>query len=114
MCCGLAGLGAVEYWMRWYKVFLTQGNGVNRLFDKTEEMYRVATLEVFSTIEIDHWLTSFDRAWSIRFQLFGIQCTFSYTKFAMFLGLYDSKFIMTVEYNQLLIDCPQGEMARGV
>lgn len=54
---------------------------------------------VSSTIKIDRHLTSFDRAGSIRFQLFELERTLSYTEFAMFLGLYDREFIMIEDYN---------------
>lgn len=55
----------------------TIGRGWNQLFEILEDIYRVSTLEVFSTIEIDRRLTNFDRAGSIRFQLFGAQRTLS-------------------------------------
>lgn len=84
------------------------------MFDITEEMYRVGTVEVLSTIEIDHHLTSFDRAGSIRFQLFSVQHTLSYIDYAMFLGLYDSEFVMTAENDRLHIDYPRGEIAYRV
>lgn len=73
--------------------------GGTQLFDILEDTYLVATLEVLSTIEMDHRLTSFERAGSIQFQLFGVQCTLSCMEFALFLGLYDSEFFITQAYD---------------
>lgn len=49
--------------------FLSIG-GWTTLFDITEDTYRVATLEVLSTIKIYCCLTSFNQVSPIRFQLF--------------------------------------------
>lgn len=88
--------------------------GWTRLFDITEDKYKVATLELLSTIEMNLHLTSFDRAGSIWFQLFGVQRTLSYVKFALLLGLYDSEFFTTPAYDQFLIGYSWGKMASPV
>lgn len=80
--------------------------GWSRSFSIVEDTYRVTTLEVLSTIEMDYGLTSFDRVGSIRFQLFGVQHAMSYIKFVLLMGLYDSAFTTTHDYDQLLVDCP--------
>lgn len=44
---------------------------MEQLFAIVEDTYGDATLEVLSTIEVDCYWTSFYRAGSIQFQLFG-------------------------------------------
>lgn len=61
--------------------------GWSQLFNITEDTYHGVTLEVLGTIEMDRLLTNFDRAGSIEFHLFGVQCAMSYTEFALLMGL---------------------------
>lgn len=79
-----------------------------QLFDIGEDTYQVATLEVLSTTEINHRLTSFNTVGSIRFELFGVECTLSYMEFTLFMGLYNSEFVTTHAYDQLLINYLRG------
>lgn len=82
------------------------------MFAIAEETYRDATLEVLSTIKMDHRWTSFDRASSIRFQLFGEQHALSYTDFALLMGLYDSEFSMA-RITSCLLTIPQERWQLG-
>lgn len=57
---------------------------------------------------MDRGLVGFDRADSIKFQLLGEQWQLFYTDFSLLSGLYDTNFISTPQYEQLLIDFPAG------
>lgn len=56
----------------------------------------------------------FDKAGSIRFQLFREQWRLSYNDFSLLSELYDSNFISTPQYEQFLIDFPVGVTTKGV
>lgn len=56
----------------------------------------------------------FDRAGSIRFQLFREQWVISYIEFSLLLGLYDMDYTSTLQYKELLIDFLSGVTAKGM
>lgn len=79
-----------------------------------EQIYRDSTLKVLFTFEVDRGLVGFDRASSIRFQLFREQWVISYIEFSLLSGLYDIDYTSTPQYEEPLIDFLSGVTAKGM
>lgn len=67
-----------------------------------------------SIFKVNKGLVRFDRVGSIKFQLFREQWWLSYTDFSLLLGLYDTDFISTPQYEELLFDFPASITIKGV
>ena len=80
--------------------------GWSRLLLIEELVYQETILEVLSTFEVDRSPVGYARPRAIQFQLFGEPKHFSYTPFALLMGLYDTDFTDTNYYDELLIDLP--------
>lgn len=70
--------------------FLSIGGWI-RFFDIAKDTYHVTTLKVLNAIDNELYIV-----------------------FSIFLGLYDNEFIMTEDYDHLLIDYPYGKMVARV
>lgn len=85
---------------------MLQSGGWSQLFSYYEQSYKDNTIEVLSTFEVDKGFVGFDRAGSIRFQLFKERQRLSFTNFSLMSRLYDTDFTSTPKYENLLIDFP--------
>lgn len=56
------------------------------------------TFEVLSTFEVDRGLVGFDRASINHFQLLKEKRWMSYTEFSLMMGLYDTNYTSTSQY----------------
>lgn len=63
---------------------MLQAGSWSRAFSYKEKVYRDTTLEILATFKVDRGLVGFNRAGSIKFQLFGEQRKMIYTEFSLY------------------------------
>lgn len=71
-------------WSQGGGIGMLQAGSWSRAFSYKEKVYRDTTLEILATFKVDRGLVGFNRAGSIKFQLFGEQRKMIYTEFSLY------------------------------
>lgn len=82
-------------------------------FSMVELIYRDVTLEVLSSFEINRSPVGFYQPGVIQFQIFIEPRRLSDTNFSLLVGMYDTDYTLTQQYEELAIDFSQSTTPEG-